>query len=109
MKQSDRQFRNEWLGPLGEEDLAFIKRFLLASGSLKQVAAEYGVSYPTVRLRLDRLIEKIKIYDRSDGGDEVEKLLSVLYAEGKLAEEPFRQIRNAYQVKKNGSHDEASE
>ena len=39
----------------------FIKRFLLASGSLKAVAAEYGVTYPTVRLRLDRLIQKIQM------------------------------------------------
>ena len=41
--------------------MAFIRRFLLASGSLKEVAGEYGVSYPTVRLRLDRLIQKIRL------------------------------------------------
>ena len=50
-----------WLGGLEEEDLNFIRRFLLASGSLKEVAHQYGVSYPTVRLRLDRLIQKIKL------------------------------------------------
>ena len=38
-----------------------VRRFLLASGSLKEVAGEYGVSYPTVRLRLDRLIQKIRL------------------------------------------------
>ena len=27
----------------------------------KEVAAQYGVTYPTVRLRLDRLIQKIRI------------------------------------------------
>lgn len=43
----------EWMAELDEEDVAFIRRFLLASGSLKEVAGEYGVSYPTVRLRLD--------------------------------------------------------
>ena len=51
----------EWMAGLEEEDVAFIKRFLLASGSLKEVAAQYGVTYPTVRLRLDRLIQKIKL------------------------------------------------
>ena len=50
-----------WLNDLDEEDLVFIKRFLLASGSLKEMAGMYNVSYPTVRLRLDRLIQKIKI------------------------------------------------
>ena len=51
----------QWMTGLEEEDVNFIKRFLLASGSLKAVSAEYGVTYPTVRLRLDRLIQKIQM------------------------------------------------
>lgn len=51
----------EWIANLDEEDLNFIKKFLLVSGSLKEMANLYGVTYPTVRLRLDRLIQKIKI------------------------------------------------
>ena len=51
----------EWIAGLEEEDVAFIKKFVLASGSLKEVAGQYGVTYPTVRLRLDRLIQKIKL------------------------------------------------
>jgi hypothetical protein len=48
---------------LEDEDVVFIKKFLLASGSLKQIAREYEVTYPTVRLRLDKLIQKINISD----------------------------------------------
>ena len=55
-----------WLAELDEEDLAFVKKFLLASGSLKEVAALYGVSYPTVRLRLDRLIQKIRLTETAE-------------------------------------------
>ena len=51
----------EWMINLEEEDVSFIKKFLLASGSLKEVAAQYKVTYPTVRLRLDRLIQKIQV------------------------------------------------
>ena len=51
----------DWLNNLDDEDIVFIKKFLLASGSLKEVANIYGVTYPTVRLRLDRLIQKIQI------------------------------------------------
>ena len=51
----------EWMAGLEEEDVAFIRRFVLASGSLKEVAGVYGVTYPTVRLRLDRLIQKIRL------------------------------------------------
>lgn len=51
----------EWMENLDDEDVSFIKRFILASGSLKEIAKEYSVTYPTVRLRLDRLIQKVKI------------------------------------------------
>ena len=56
----------EWMAGLEEEDVVFIKKFILASGSLKEVAAQYGVTYPTVRLRLDRLIQKIKISEETE-------------------------------------------
>lgn len=56
----------EWIVNLDDEDVAFIKRFLLASGSLKEIARQYGVTYPTVRLRLDKLIQKIKISEDSE-------------------------------------------
>jgi len=51
----------EWMANLEDEDVAFMKKFLLASGSLKEIAQQYGVTYPTVRLRLDKLIQKIQI------------------------------------------------
>lgn len=55
-----------WLADLEDEDAAFIKKFVLSSGSLKEVAALYGVSYPTVRLRLDRLIQKIQLSEKAE-------------------------------------------
>ncbi len=54
-----------WMKELEEEDLVFIKKFVLASGSLKEVAKQYQVTYPTVRLRLDRLIQKIQMGGRA--------------------------------------------
>lgn len=56
----------EWIVNLEDEDVAFIKRFLLASGSLKEMANQYGVTYPTVRLRLDKLIQKIKVSEDTE-------------------------------------------
>ena len=50
----------EWMLNLDDEDVSFIKKFLLASGSLKEIAKQYSVTYPTVRLRLDKLIQKIQ-------------------------------------------------
>ncbi|WP_313339680.1 DUF2089 family protein [Sedimentibacter sp.] len=51
----------EWMINLDDEDISFMKKFIMASGSLKEIAKQYGVTYPTVRLRLDKLIQKIQI------------------------------------------------
>ena len=56
----------QWILSLEPEDAAFLKNFTVASGSLKEIAQLYGVSYPTVRLRLDKLIQKIKLNDRRE-------------------------------------------
>jgi len=76
--------RPGWTQLLEEEDLAFIKRFVLASGSLKEIASVYGVSYPTVRLRLDRLIDKIKVAESREDLSPFERLLRLQHAEGKI-------------------------
>jgi hypothetical protein len=73
-----------WIDHLTDEDLAFVKRFVLASGSLKELAQAYGITYPTVRLRLDRMIEKIRILDDQEIRSEFERVLRAAYAEGKI-------------------------
>ncbi len=85
---------------LDDEDFAFIKRFILASGSLKELAAAYGVSYPTVRLRLDRLIQKFRILDESRDNDAYERLLRVQFAEGKFDASTFQRLLTTYQQQK---------
>ena len=44
---------------LPQEDQEFIFKFILSSGSLKKMAVKMEKSYPTVRNRLDDIIEKI--------------------------------------------------
>lgn len=73
-----------WIDRLSDEERAFLKRFVLASGSLKAIAQEYGVTYPTIRLRLDRIIEKIKIFDSTQILSEFERQLRGLHAEGRI-------------------------
>lgn len=55
----------EWIVNLDDEDVSFIQKFVLASGSLKEIANQYNVTYPTVRLRLDKVIQKIKISEKT--------------------------------------------
>jgi len=73
----------EWLSNLEDEDINFIKKFLLVSGSLKEMSSIYGVTYPTLRLRLDRLIQKIQLNDKSDA-DPYITMVKKLTLDGKL-------------------------
>ncbi len=92
-----------WVDLLDEEDLAFIKRFILLSGSLKDLAEAYKVSYPTLRLRLDRLIQKLQILDSEKIEDAYERILRAQFADGKLDASTFKQLLAAYQQQKKGS------
>ena len=88
-----------WMAQLESEDLAFIKRFVLASGSLKAVAEEYGVTYPTVRLRLDRLIQKIELADRIDE-DPYIALIKRMAVSDKLDFDTAKVLISAYRKQK---------
>ena len=48
------------LANLPVEHQRFIEMFVLASGNLKEIAEQVGVSYPTIRSRLDKLIELLR-------------------------------------------------
>ena len=56
----------DWMKNLEDEDAAFIKSLVMASGSLKEIAKKYEVSYPTVRIRLDNLIQKIHLSEQTE-------------------------------------------
>lgn len=45
---------------LSPDEQDFVFRFFMTGGSLKELAAQLGNSYPTVRNRLDDIIEKVK-------------------------------------------------
>ncbi len=95
----------DWVKFLNEEDWGFIKRFLLASGSLKEMAKQYDISYPTVRLRLDRLITKITAVDASKKRDAFSLYVAALVADGTLDPATARKLLSKHQLElKNGNH-----
>jgi len=103
--EHDPHQRPPWVDCLGEEDLAFVKRFVLASGSLKEMAKAYGITYPTVRLRLDRLIEKIKVVDDPKITSEFERLARARYAEGKIDLQTLKLLLTAHQQELENRHE----
>ncbi|HEV8673871.1 MAG TPA: DUF2089 family protein [Methylomirabilota bacterium] len=101
--RGDRTAR--WTDHLSDEDLAFIQRFVLASGSLKELAQAYGISYPTVRLRLDRLIEKIRILDSAEITSPFERVLRAQFAEGTIDEGTLKILLAAHREEVEGRHE----
>jgi hypothetical protein len=49
------------LASLPVEHQRFIEMFVLAGGNLKDMAEHVGVSYPTLRSRLDKVIESLRV------------------------------------------------
>ncbi|MBB6432172.1 DUF2089 family protein [Leuconostoc carnosum] len=54
----------DWFLELEREDQEFIKQLVKSSGSLKELAKIYKVSYPTVRVRLDKIIQRISLIEQ---------------------------------------------
>lgn len=86
----------EWMVALDADDRQFLRRFVLGSGSLKDLATEYGVSYPTVRARLDRLIAKVKAAEDPRPADSFERRLRLLVAEGTVSANLGKQLLDAH-------------
>ena len=97
-----------WFRALDEEEALFVKRFVLNSGSLKSMSSEFGVSYPTMRKRLDRLIRKIESAEDPSFADALERLVGLLVADGIVQAGTGRTLVQAhYQAMKDLAQDDA--
>jgi hypothetical protein len=77
---------------LTDDDREFVLRFLLASGSLKDLARAYGVSYPTIRARLDRLMERLQALMAGRKPDPMADFLADFVARGETTAGAARAI-----------------
>lgn len=73
-----------------EQDL--LLEFVLLSGSLKALAKSYGVSYPTIRARLDRLIERLEQLRDGGGQDPLANKLADLVETGSITPAAAREL-----------------
>ena len=51
------------LARLSGEDQVFVAAFLRSHGSIKEMEQVFGVSYPTVKARLNRIAERLEFVD----------------------------------------------
>jgi hypothetical protein len=90
----DGQFEIPKLLQLPPDALAFVSEFVRSSGSLKAMAASSRTSYPTVRNRLNEIIEQLEQLEKSAQQrrhqilDDLENgKISVEFAEARLRKE----------------------
>lgn len=81
------------LASLTVDDLDLIVELVLKSGSLKDLATEYGVSYPTIRSRLDKVIERLIAAKNGRKPDALSELLASMVERGELSPSGARSIR----------------
>ena len=91
MTKSDER----WTDMLEADELNFVRRFVLSSGSLKEMAQEYGVSYPTIRQRLDELIGKIRSGTKEKPVSELRRVVRRMVENGELDLPEARKILTA--------------
>ena len=72
---------------LGAEQLKFLGTFIRARGNFKDVERELGISYPTVRSRLDAVIRALGFPSQAEPDRDAERRKEILreLAEGKIA------------------------
>ncbi|MDQ0676861.1 hypothetical protein QFZ30_000243 [Arthrobacter pascens] len=94
---------SKWMDELSESDLGFIRSMILHSGSLKALAGEYGVSYPTVRSRLDKIIEKIQVAE-STSFDEFSQKIFAMAIEGRITRDAAKRIIELHHMQPGGNY-----
>ena len=65
-------------GRLSREQLSLLESFLRARGNLKEMERELGISYPTVRARVDALVRAIGLGDGTpvEDDDEIDEVVA---------------------------------
>lgn len=91
------------LGQLPREDLDLVVELVLKSGSLKELALCYDVSYPTIRARLDRVIERLRGLVNGQTPDPLSDLLANLVERGEMSSSAARAVRDLARARTGGA------
>ncbi|QFG22766.1 DUF2089 domain-containing protein [Actinomadura sp. WMMB 499] len=71
------EFEPPQLAGLSADDQVFVAAFVRAHGSIKEMERVFGVSYPTVKARLNRIAERLDFVDvdpAPSGADVIDRL-----------------------------------
>ena len=83
------------LAQLGADDQVFVMAFVGAHGSIKDMERFFGISYPTVKNRLDKLAGKLKMveFEPQSAGEPVKEDVLGMLERGEItAEEAIKRL-----------------
>lgn len=80
------------LGNLTEEQLEFAQTFILSRGNIKEVESRLGISYPTVRNKLDEVIKALS--DQKTNQMTAAEILDALEAGRITTEQAAEMLKN---------------
>lgn len=86
--------KEDWIFNLDSNEIAFIKQFILASGSLKSMAKHYDSSYHIIRNNLNQLIKKIGLMEKKE--DSYITFIKTLALQDKYDYETTKQLIDTY-------------
>ena len=93
--------KNDWIFNLDDNEIAFIKQFILSSGSLKSMASYYDSSYHIIRNNLNQLIEKVKLMEVDE--DPYVKFIKSLALQDKYDYETTKKLIDKYNERRQAN------
>lgn len=89
---------------LTESELELVLRLTLVSGSLKELAQLYKVSYPTIRVRVTAVIERLKTIIQEQSVDPMIELIDQLVERGEVSKTAAQIIIDTHRQTANTNH-----
>jgi len=90
---------------LSDGELELVMRLVLTSGSLKELAQYYGVSYPTIRSRLDQVIGHLREVIEEYEADGLPGVIEELVNRGEVTQDAARTIIDAHRAELRKQHE----
>ena len=87
------EFELPTLARLRYEDQVFVSEFVRNHGSIKDMEKAFGISYPTVKNRLNRIIDQLQLVEQVAASPEGDDTLSLLERGEISADEAARRLR----------------
>lgn len=91
----ENQFSLSKFANLSKEQLHFIEVFIISRGNIKEVEKILQVSYPTVRAKLNEVIEKLGYKAETEDGERKKSIIASLESGELTAEEAIQLLKKS--------------